>query len=144
MTLRSFVQPVEAQGTTHVSGISRAAQQLEDVAPELVVGRHPLARLVVVRPLLGARQVQAHIAHRPHHRVELEERPLLLELALELVGPVGGAQTAPGHEVRARRNRRGRIDLEERQLPNDGDEVARPFRVEHLRPNCDPPRLRFR
>ena len=59
----------------------------------------------------------------------------------QVVGPVGRAEAAPGDEVRAGRDRRGRVDLEHRQLPDDRDQVGRPRRVEQLRAHGDPPGL---
>ena len=53
VTLRLFVQPVEAHGTTHVSGMSRELSgpelpsSFEDVAPEAVVVAEPGTRALV-------------------------------------------------------------------------------------------------
>ena len=60
---------------------------------------------------------------------------------LELVGPVRRAEPAPEHEVRARSDRRGRIDLQHRQLLHDREQIGRARRIEELRPHSDPPRL---
>src|SRR5215203_5816448 len=67
-------------GRSHSRSRHRAGtpEQLEDVAPEAVVVTQPGALLVVPRPLGRTGEVQAEVAHRPHHRVELEQRPVLL------------------------------------------------------------------
>ena len=147
MTLRLFVHPLEAHGTTHVSGMSRELngpeplEHLEDVAPETVVVAKPDTRPLVAREAGGTGEVQTDVAHRPHHRVELEQRAILLHRLLEVGGPVRGAEPAPGDEVGARRDRRGRVDLQHRQLLHDREQIGRARGVEELRPHCDPPRL---
>ena len=88
-------------------------------------------------------EVQAQIAHRPHHGVELEQRPVLLQRLFELGGLVRRAEAAPGHEVGARRDRGGRVDLQQGQLPHDLEQLGRPGGVEHLRAHRDAPRLRL-
>ena len=120
-----------------------APEQVEDVAPETVVVAQPGALLVVARPLGRAGEVQAQVAHRPHERVELEQRPVLLQRLLELGGLVRRAEAAPGHEVGTGRDRGGRVDLQQGQLPHDLEQLGRPGGVEHLRAHRDAPRLRL-
>ena len=99
--------------------------------------------LVAARRARGAGEVQAEVAHRPHERVVLEHRSVLLQRLLELGGPIRRAQAAPGDEVGAGGDRRGRVDLQEGQPLHDGQELGRPRRVEQLRPHRDAPGLRL-
>jgi hypothetical protein len=69
---------------------------------------------------------------------------MLLERPLEILRPVGGAEPAPGDEVRARRDGRGQVDLEQRQLLNDLEQVGWARCVEQLRAHHGLPGLRFR
>ena len=75
------------------------------------------ALVTAARP--AGREAQAQVAHRPHQRVVLEQRPVLLEGLPEVGGPVRRAKAAPGDEVRTRRDRRGRVDLQQGQLLHD-------------------------
>ena len=90
VTFRSFVQPLDAHGTSLVSGISREItgpdlpSLFEDVPPEPIVGFQPVPRSLVLRPVVCIREVEAEVAHRPHQCVELEQRSVLLEGPLEL------------------------------------------------------------
>ena len=102
----------------------RALQQPEDVAPAAVVVAQPDIHPAVAAPPAGAGEVEADVAHRPDERVELEQRPLLLERAREVLGPVRRAETAPGDEVGVRRDRRRGIDLQQRQPLDDREQVA--------------------
>ena len=121
-----------------------AAEQVEDVAAETVVGAEPVPLLLVYRPVGRTGEVQTEVGHRPHQRVVLEQRPVLLERMLEVLEPVGRPEPAPGDEVRARRDRRGRVDLQQRQAPHDLEQVGRPGSVEQLRAYSDAPGLRLR
>ena len=96
-----------------------AAEQVEDVAPETVVVAEPGALLVVARPVGRTGEVQADVAHRPDQRVVLEQRAVLLDGLLELGGLVCRPEAAPGDEVRAGRDRRGRVDLQQGQPLHD-------------------------
>jgi hypothetical protein len=98
----------------------------------------------VVREVGGAGEVDAEIGGRPDHGVELEERPLLLEGAFQVRRVVARAEPAPEHEVGAGRDRGGRVDLQERQALDDGQQVGRPRCVEQLRADGDPARLLLR
>jgi hypothetical protein len=71
----------------------------------------------------------------------LEQRALLLERLLELGGLVRRAEAAPGDEIRAGGDGRGRVDLQQRQLPHDPQQVGRTGCVEQLRPHSNPPGL---
>jgi hypothetical protein len=138
VTFRFLVHPLEAHGTTLVSGMSR-----QDVAPEAVVVAQPGTRALVAGPVGGACEIEAQIADRPHQRVELEQRPVLLQGLLEVVRLVRRAKTAPGDEVRAGRDGRGRVDLQEGQLLYDREQLGRPGRVEQLCAHGDAPGLRL-
>ena len=98
----------------------------------------------VAAPPAGAGEVEAEVAHRPDERVELEQRPILLERPLQVLGPVRRAEAAPGDEVGVRRDRRGGIDLQQRQPLDDLEQILRARRVEQLRAHRDPPRLLLR
>lgn len=148
--LRLFVHPLEGHGTTQVSGISRelSGPELESRSRmsrrKAVVVAEPCPGSLVARPVGGAREVEAEIADRAHHRIELEQRAVLLEGVFELVGSVRGAEATPGDEVGARRDGRGRVDLQQGQPLHDCDELGWARRVEQLRAHRDPPRLRLR
>ena len=103
-----------------------AAEQFEDVAPEAVVVADPRVRALVNTARPAGREVQAEVAHRPHQRVVLEQRAVLLQGLPEVVRPVRRAEAAPGDEVRAGGDRRSRVDLEQGQLPDDGEQIGRP------------------
>ena len=120
---------------------SGARQPLDDVAAKRIVLLDPKARALPRRPVGRAREVQPDVAHGPDERVVLEQRPVLLERPGELRGTVGRAEPAPRDEVCARRDRGGRIDLEERQPVDERQEVGRAARVEHLRTDGDAPGL---
>ena len=90
-----------------------AAEQLEDVAPEAVVVADPRVRALVTAARPTGCEVQAQVAHRPHQRVVLEERAVLLQGLLEVSGLVRRAKAAPGDDVRAGRDRRGWVDLQQ-------------------------------
>jgi hypothetical protein len=147
VTLRLCVQPVDAQGTTQVSGMSREASgpelpsRSEDVAAEPLVGAKPLPRLVVAGPVGSAGQDQADVAHRTHQRVVLEQGPLLLERALQLRRLVARAEPRPGDQVGVRRDRRRRVDLEQGQVLHHRQQVAGAASIQHLRAYGNPPRL---
>ena len=113
-------------------------QQLQDVAPERIVVPEPHTLLLVGRPLGRPGEVEPDVAHRPDQSVLLEQGALILERPLQVVGPIGGAEPAPGDEVGARRYRCGRVELEQRQPPHDLEQIRRPRRVEQLRAHSDP------
>ena len=121
---------------------SRPAQPLDDVPSEGGVVADPGTRSVPRGPVGRAGQVQGQVAHRADVRVELEQAAVLLQGLLDLSGVVGRAEAAPGDEIGAGRDRRGRVDLEQGQSPDDLKQVARPRGVEQLRAHGDAPRLR--
>ena len=123
---------------------ARVAQPLEDVAPEAVVVLQPDPRALVARALVRPGEVEAEVARRPDQRVELEQRALFLQRVFQVVGPVRRAEPAPEDQVRARRDRRRRVDLQQGQPLHDLEQVGRTRLVEQLRPDRDPPCLRFR
>jgi hypothetical protein len=61
-----------------------------------------------------------------------------------MIGPVRRAEATPSNEVGARRDSRGRVDLQQGQLLHNRDQLGRPRRIEQLRPHRDPPGLRLR
>ena len=127
VTLRLFVHPVEAHGTTHVSGMSRerqrpgAAEQLQDVAPEAVVVAEPGTRRA-----RSVGQSAAPARYRPRSligRISASSSNSVRSCSracLSCVGLVRRAEPAPGDEVGARRDRRGRVDLQQGQPLHDG------------------------
>ena len=121
----------------------RCAEPVEDVAPEGVVVAEPGAGVVVARLVGRAGEVQTEVSHRPHERVELEQRAVLLERLLEVVGLVRRAEAAPGDEIRTGRDGRGRVDLQQGQLLDDCEQISRPASVEQLGPHRDAPGLRL-
>jgi hypothetical protein len=62
---------------------------------------------------------------------------------LKVGGLVRRAQAAPGDKVSAGRDGRGRIDLQQGQLPHDRKQLGRPRSVEQLRAHRDAPGLRL-
>ena len=90
-----------------------------------------------------AREEQAKVAHRPHQRVLLEQRAVLLQRLTEVVRAVRRAESAPGDEVGIGRDRRCRVDLQQCQLPHDREQIGRPGGVEQLRAHRDAPGLRL-
>ena len=95
------------------------------------------------RPIRLRREVEAQVAHRPHQRVELEQRAVLLERPLQVARLIRRAEAAPGDEVRARRDGRGRVDLQQCQLPHDREQIGRPGGIEELRAHRDAAGLRL-
>ena len=93
-----------------------AAEQLEDVAPEAVVVAEP-----VTRAARSCGQSAAPARYRP--RSLIGRTSALCSNSVRscssacwrCVGLVRRAEAAPGDEVRARRDRRGRVDLQQRQ-----------------------------
>src|SRR5262249_12237402 len=58
--------------------------------------------------------------------------------------PIARAEAAPRYEVGARRDRRGGVDLEHGQRPDELDQLGRSVRIEQLRADGDPPGLVLR
>jgi len=71
----------------------------------------------------------------------LEQRPLTLERGRQLGTFIRRTEAAPQHHVRGRRDRRGRVQLEERQPVDDPEQVTRPLCVQELGSYGDSPRL---
>ena len=92
----------------------------------------------------GAGELEAEIGHRPDQRVTLEQRAVRSTACFRCSGRYDGAEPAPRDEVGARRDRRRRVDLEQRQPLDDREQVGRPRRVEQLRAHRDAPRLLLR
>jgi hypothetical protein len=122
VTLRLFVQPVEAQDTAQVSGISREA-----TGPD------------------RSRSLRMSRRERSLWRSQLRVRSWVgLQRLLQLFRPVRRAQAAPEDEVGVRRDGCGRIDLQQRQSLDHREQALGPRRVEQLGANGDAPRLRLR
>ena len=125
VTLRLFVQPDEAHGTTQVSGISREASGPDFFRSSRMsrrnrsLSRNQTRERLVVRERVRTGEVETEVADRPDHGVELEQRPVVLEGVLELLRPVRRAEAAPEYEVCAGRDRGGRVDLQHGQAIDD-------------------------
>ena len=161
VTLRSFVQPDDCprhrrscRGCRATTSGPDVAQLVEHPPAERVVGGHPFEapRPPDDRPAGHLGEVQAEVRHRPHHRERRLDHGRLQRDARTACGParapacswagcVAFAQPAPGDEVRARRDRRRRVQLQERQPVDDARQVTRPVGVEQLRPDGDPASL---
>jgi hypothetical protein len=104
---------------------------------------NPDAGSLVAGPVGRAGEVEAQVAHRPHERVVLEQRAVLLEGLSEVLRPVRRPETAPGDQIRAGRDGRDRVDLQQGQLLHDREQIGRPRRVEQLRAHRDASGLRL-
>ena len=69
--------------------------------------------------------------------VELEEQPVELDRLGELARLVRPADPRPQHGVLARRDRRGRVDLDLAELLGDLDDVTGALGIEQLRTHDD-------
>ena len=151
VTFLLFVHPVERHGCTHVSGNSRDGsgpvllEPIEDVATTRIVGRDPLggAGLPPVQVLAAARLLHPGAVER-QVLARTQEGAQFDELArVECLDQVGGlecrTEPAPRDELGVRRDGRGRVELQQRQLPDDVEQVDRTGVVEQLRPHGDPP-----
>ena len=142
--------PGHLAGVRELAGRQRAvaAQQLEDVAPALVVGLDPLRDVVLpvlhlVRPPgpdrhLGAERRQ--VLAGPDHPVVVDQ-PLLVECVAQVTRVVRRPEPAPEQQVRTRGDRGDRVVLDQRQPVHDLEQVGGPRRVQQLRAHRDPPRL---
>ncbi len=113
---------------------------------EPLLGHRPWRRrvpLVVlrVRPCRHRLEVEREVGRRADVRTHLVERSILLECLRQLLGPIRTAHPRPDDEVGARRDRGGRVELEEGQVAHDLEQVGRPRRIEQLGADRDPPRL---
>ena len=155
MTLRSFVQPDEAHGTTDVSGMSREASGPDAASCRARAGGIRRWRRATHRPgvpsWLEVRhlgEVQPEVGHRAHHHEDgldgrvlaavLEQRAILLERSLQLRWDIGVAETTPRYEIGTGRHDRGRVELQEGQVLDNREQVNRTLCVEQLRPDGDP------
>ena len=124
----------------HVAGEERpgVAQARQHVLAEAGIRVEPGAEGLAggPRPQLG--QVERQIAHRPDERVELEQRPVVLQGRREPLRVVRRAEPRPGDEVGARGDRRRRVELEEREALDHRHELGRPLGGEQLRADGDP------
>ena len=158
MTLRSFVHPLDAHGSSALSGTRGRRQragrgeQVEHPPAEPVVGGEPPRDLPVPAAQVDhVGEVQPEVRHRPHHgegrldlqvlAPELEQRAVLLEGLPQLVRLVGVAEAGPGDEVGTGRDHGGRVELEVRQPIDDRQQVGGSVGVEELRPHRDPASL---
>jgi len=69
-------------------GAGCVCESIEDVATKGLVVAEPGASLLVRRPLGSAGEEEAQVAHRSHHRVDLEQSPVPLKRLLEVVRPI--------------------------------------------------------
>ena len=147
MTLRSCVQPDDGHGTTPVSGMSREGSGPSAPSRSSTSRRKgrcsSQSRVRVAGAASAAMlgEVQAEVAHRPDQRVVLVERAVVLERADESAGSYAEPEPRPGDEVGARRDRRGRVELQQRQVPTDLEQVGGPLGVEQLGADRDAARL---
>ena len=81
------------------------------------------------------------VAHRPDHRVVLVRACGRARAPAQLAGIVGVAEPRPRDEVGARRDRRGRVELQEGQALDDPEQGGRPLGVEELGADRDAARL---
>ena len=79
-----------------------AGEQLEDVAAETVVVADPRVRALVTATRPAGDEVQADVAHRPHERVVLEQRAILLQCPF--AGRRAGRPSRGGSRRRGRRS----------------------------------------
>ena len=125
-------------------------EPLEDVPAADVVGADPVPDTGVPAgnlpgagpvPRRHVRPVQRKVLGRPDERPQLDQGA-----DAERVGQVGRivgrAEAAPGHQVRVRRDRADRVNLQQRQPPHGVQQPVRPRPVQQLSPHRDPPRVR--
>jgi len=70
-----------------------------------------------------------------------EQEAVLLEGLGQVVRLVPVPHPAPRDQIGAGRDRGRRVELEERELLDDGSQLSRSVGVEQLRPDGDPPSL---
>jgi hypothetical protein len=120
----------------------RCPEPIQDVASESIIGPQPLPSALAGGRCLHIREVEAKVAHRPDHRVVLEERPVLFECLLQLGRPVRRSEATPGDQVRAGRDRGRRIELQECKPVHDRQQVGWSRSIQQLGADRDTPRLR--
>ena len=86
---------------------------------------------------VGAGKDEPNVGHRTDESVVLEQRAVLLERSPQLLRSVGRAESAPRDEVGGGRDHPRRVDLQEREMRDELDEIGRPARVETLGANRD-------
>ena len=126
--------PRQLAGVRHVAGEQRpgVAQAGEDVAPEAVVRLDPCPNCEMrgVAHLLG--DMERHGGHRPDVGNLLEKGPVLLQRPRQIGRRVRRSEPAPRDEVGVRCDRGRRVDLQQGQLVDKGDQLGRPGGVEQL------------
>ena len=144
-----------AGGPGHHAGVGQlahrqrtvGAQPLEDVAPAVVVGPHPLplghlpvAQLALPRPLrhLGARQREVLGHQQP--LVQLDQA-LLVDGVPEVLRVEPRAQPAPQHQLGARRDGAGGLELQQREPAHGLDDVGGAVAGQRLGADRDPARV---
>jgi hypothetical protein len=95
--------------------------------------------LVRERPRSHLSEVQPQVGARPDDRADLVQRPVPLECRGQVGRTVGVAQSRPGNEVGAWRDRGCGIELQERQVVDDRQQVGRPLHVQELGADRDAP-----
>ena len=153
LTLRSFVQPLERHGLTHESGISPATSGPSSVSRRRMSRRQ--ASLSITQSWTercqpsswaGSRRAAISARYRAMSsagrilEIELDQRPAV-ECGAQLVGPVGGAQPGPQHEVGVAGHGVGRVVLQHAEALHRLDHPAGPVGVEQLGAHGDPPSL---
>ncbi len=141
------LQPSGARLTCAVSGMSDASsgpsafsRASTSRANPSFASSHCLV-LLALGPPPHTRAQERQEAHGPEGPVELEQLPVDLDGLLQLSRFVGPPDARPQDGVLARRDRRGRIDLDVAQLLGDLDDIARSLGIEQLRPHDDASRL---
>lgn len=144
-----------ARPPRHDAGVGEIARReravgpesFEDVAAAGVVGLdprddvlHPPRERPLARPVGHLRAVQREILARPDHHVQLDQSPVG-QRSLQVLRPVCRPQPAPQHEVGAGRDGRCLVHLQQRQGPDDVQQVGMRGVVEQLGPDRDPTRL---
>ena len=154
VTLRLLVHPVELHGTAQVSGQlarrqrPRGAEPVEDVAPARVVGPHPVAAGTPASR--AARRGPGHAAISARYSARSSAGRIIARSSISCRSSSAVARSAGeyddpsrlhGHQVGARRDGGGRVDLQQRQLAHHVQQVGRPRAVQQLRPHGDAARV---
>ncbi len=130
-------------GVRNVAGQQRpgVTEARDDVPAKSIVRLDPPLdpRTGGIGGLLG--HVQRHRGHGPDEGAQLEEGPVLLERPGEVGRLVRRSEPAPRHQVRTRRDRGRRVDLQQSEMIHEIDQVGRPGGVEQLSPHRKLPRL---
>jgi hypothetical protein len=145
--LRSLFQPLDSHGMSVVSGRALVVELVEDVAPGVVVGLDPVAegdlpvlQLAHARPRGHLGPVERDVLGGPQHAVQLDQGAVR-DRALELGSTEPQPEPAPRDHLGTRRHRGGGLDLQQRQVAHQVEQIGRPCAVEQLGADGDPARL---